>query len=94
MIQVHVTGHLRDYTGKRREFEISKTKDVRSMLHVLDQMFPGIRDRILDDQEKTRPYVNIFVNGTNIREGAGEDTRLKDGDTIHILPSVAGGRHA
>ena len=43
-------------------------------------MFPGIKHRILDDQDKTREYVNIFVNGENIRDCENENTRLKAGD--------------
>ncbi len=91
MIKVHITGHLRDYTGKKRDIEISEIRDVASMLLILDQMFPGIKNRILDDQDRTRPYVNIFVNGVNIKDGAFENTTLKEGDKVHILPSVAGG---
>ncbi len=57
----------------------------------LDRMFPGIKDRICDEQEKVREYVNIFVNGGDFRHMKGEQTRLKDGDEIMILPSIAGG---
>ena len=93
-MKVYITGHLKDYTGKKRELEIPKTKNVSSLIGVLDEMFPGIRDRIFDDQDRTRPFVNIFVNGANIRDGAKENTILKEGDIIHILPSVAGGLNA
>ncbi len=58
---------------------------------VLDEKFPGIRGRILDDQDKARPYVNIFVDGEDIRETGRERTRLNDGSLVYILPSVAGG---
>jgi sulfur-carrier protein len=92
LILVHISGHLKDYTGKKRELEISgKVKDVASLVEKLNQMFPGIKDRIFNDQDKTREFVNIFVNGTNIRDGDKESTNLKDGFTVHILPSVAGG---
>jgi sulfur-carrier protein len=92
MILVHVSGHLKDYTGKRREVEIpGSVGTVLGLLNDLDRNFPGVKDRILDDQEATRPFVNIFVNGENIREGDAERTKLKDGDRVHILPSVAGG---
>ena len=94
MIRVYITGHLREYTGEKREFEISETKNVASLVSALDRMFPGIKDRIFDDQDRTRPYVNIFVNGTNINDAAREDTTLKAGDAVHILPSVAGGMSA
>ncbi len=91
MITVHITGHLKDFTGKKREFNIPKAENVAALMVKLNEMFPGISDRILDDQGRTRQYVNIFVNGENIREGAKENTRLNDGDIVHILPSVAGG---
>jgi sulfur-carrier protein len=95
LILVHISGHLKDYTGKKRDVEISDSVlDVFSLIEELDQEFPGIKDRILDDQNNTREFVNIFVNGTNIRDGVGESTNLKAGDTVHILPSVAGGRCA
>jgi sulfur-carrier protein len=82
---------LKDYTGKKRDVQVSAAKDVAAMLEILEGMFPGIKNRILDDQDRTRPYVNIFVNGINIKDEAFESTTLKEGDTVHILPSVAGG---
>ena len=91
MISVHVSGHLKDYIGKTRDFELPNEEDVTQLVLQLDSMFPGIKHRIFDDQDKTREYVNIFVNGENIRDGENESTKLKEGDRIHILPSVAGG---
>src|SRR5579875_322675 len=92
LITVHVSGHLKDFTGKKREFEVpvSSAESVFALLQYLNQLYPGIRDRILDDQGNTREYVNIFVNGENVRSGEKEDTKLKEGDLVHILPSVAG----
>ncbi len=95
MITVHISGHLKDYTGKKRDLEISDdVTNVASLVNKLDQMFPGIKDRIFDDQNNTRQFVNIFVNGTNIRDSEKEYTNLKDGYSVHILPSVAGGCYA
>ena len=93
LITVHISGHLKDYTGKKREFVLpsSSIKNVLELIDQLNQIFPGIKERVLDDQDRARPFVNIFVNGENIRDGSGESTKLKDGDMIHILPSVAGG---
>lgn len=54
-------------------------------------MFPGMKDRICDEQEKVREYVNIFVNGEDFRHLKGEQTTLSDGDEVMILPSIAGG---
>jgi len=91
MINVNVSGHLKDYTGKKRDFELTDEQNVSQLVLRLDSMFPGIKHRILDDQDKTREYVNIFVNGENIRDCENESTKLKAGDHILILPSVAGG---
>lgn len=89
-MKVFVTGHLKDYTGNKREFEI-RARTISELVVLLNKMFPGIQDRIFDEHDETRQFVNIFVNGENIRDGEKERTKLKDGDTVHILPSVAGG---
>jgi molybdopterin synthase sulfur carrier subunit len=84
---------LKDYTGRRREIEIdSKVDTILDLVGYLDQLYPGIKRRILDDQDITRQYVNIFLNGEELRFfEKKENTRLKEGDLVHILPSVAGG---
>ncbi len=93
MIMVNVSGHLKDYTGKKRQLQISSSSitSVRDLVEFLNKVYPGIKERILDDQDNTRQYVNIFVNGEDIRFSEKENTKLKEGDQVHILPSVAGG---
>jgi molybdopterin synthase sulfur carrier subunit len=93
LILVNISGHLKDYTGNKRSIEVSDKEvgDVTSLISKLDQIYPGIKDRVFDDQDRTREFVNIFVNGTNVREAEKEYTKLKEGDTVHILPSVSGG---
>lgn len=93
MITVNVSGHLKDFTGKKRQFEVpgSAINNVIDLIEYLNRLFPGIKERILDDQDITRQYVNIFVNGEDIRSSEKESTKLKEGDKVHILPSVAGG---
>jgi molybdopterin synthase sulfur carrier subunit len=91
MIRVKLSGQLGDFTGGASEVKIDSAPTVLELVEALDERFPGIRGRILDDQEKARPYVNIFVDGENIREMREEMTRLADGNLVYILPSVAGG---
>ena len=91
MIQVRLTGQLKDLTNGTRHLELESAEDVQSMVWKLDATFPGIGQRIMDDQDKIREHVNIFVNNDNSRDLKRERTRLKDGDIIHILPSVSGG---
>jgi sulfur-carrier protein len=91
LIRVHLSGQLRDLTKGRAQVEVESASDVRTMVLKLDSRYPGMGQRILDDQEKIRPYVNVFVNSENSRELQREKTKLKDKDIVHILPSVAGG---
>jgi sulfur-carrier protein len=91
MIKVKLSGQLSDFTGDAHEVKIDSAATVLGLVDALDEQFPGIRGRILDDQDKTRPYVNIFVDGEDIRETGRERTRLSDGNLVYILPSVAGG---
>lgn len=91
-IRVHVAGHLKDYTGRSVDIEIQGAKDVLEVVSQLDERVPDIKDRIFDEHDRTRPYVNIYVNEEDIRGLDGESTKTKDGDIIYILPSVAGGK--
>ena len=91
MIQVRLTGQLRDWTGGKSRVDLRSAADVQSLVRGLDGEFPGIGRRIMDDQENIRPHVNIFVNAENSRELEQEKTSLRDGDVDYILPSVSGG---
>ena len=53
--------------------------------------FPGLGYRILDDQGRLRRFVNAYVNDELVSHREPQDVRLREGDTVHILPSVAGG---
>ena len=90
-IKIHVAGHLRDYTSKGIDLELEGARDVLDLVLNLDAKFPNIRDRILDEHDHTRPYINVYVNEENVRDLDGERTKVRDGDIIYILPSVAGG---
>jgi len=90
-MEVHIAGHLKDYSSRAIEVDIGGAADVLDLIERLEAKFPKIRDRILDEHDRTRPYVNILVNEENARDLQGERTRLKDEDVIYILPSVAGG---
>ncbi len=90
-ITIHLAGPLGAYTESRVDIEIPRAGNVLDFLMKLSSMFPRVRDRILDEHYKTRPYVNIFVNADNIRDLQGERTLIKEGDDVWVLPSVAGG---
>ena len=57
----------------------------------LDAEYPGIKQRLCDDQGAIRSFVNVYVNGEDVRFLSGLDTATNPGDEISIVPAVAGG---
>lgn len=57
----------------------------------LEEQFPGIGDRVIDEDGDLRRFVNIFVNGEDVRFLEGLHTKLQQGDEVSIVPAVAGG---
>jgi molybdopterin synthase sulfur carrier subunit len=57
----------------------------------LEGSYPGMKERVLDESGQLRRFVNIYVNGEDVRFTEGLATSLKDGDEISIVPAVAGG---
>ncbi|TLZ83474.1 MAG: MoaD/ThiS family protein [Methanobacteriota archaeon] len=88
-VLVRIPPALRSYTDGQDEV-VLEASDVAAMLRALDVNFPGIRDRVVDEAGRRRPYVNVFVNEELIRASLPE-ANLNPGDVVHILPSVAGG---
>ncbi|MBI3088610.1 MAG: MoaD/ThiS family protein [Candidatus Omnitrophica bacterium] len=66
-------------------------KTVSDLLTDLERRYPGIRERICDETGKLRRFVNVFVNEEDIRFLQGDQTPLKDGDDVSIIPAIAGG---
>lgn len=91
-VLVRIPPALRIFTDGKDEVRM-EANDVESLLVGLDEAFPGIRDRIVDETGRLRPYVNVFVND-DLRRDVPRDIALRGGDVVHILPSVAGGLDA
>ena len=66
-------------------------KTVVELLGDLEQRYPGIKERICDEKGRLRRFVNVFVNEEDIRFLQGEQTAIKDGDEVSIIPAIAGG---
>ena len=65
---------------------------VREVIDDLEKSCPGIRERVCEADGKIRSYVRVFVNDEDIRFLKAGDTPVKTGDTVTILPAIAGGR--
>lgn len=57
----------------------------------LDAEYPGLKDRIFDETGELRRFVNVYINGEDVRFQKGVQTELKAGDEVSIVPAVAGG---
>lgn len=89
-VEVILPAALREYAdGASRVTASGRTLEV--LLADLDRKFPGMRQRVLEDTGRIRQYVVVFVNGDQVTDGEPSQVRIKDGDTVHIIPSVAGG---
>ncbi len=66
-------------------------KTVTDLLSDLERRYPGVKERICDEYGKLRRFVNVFVNEEDIRFLQGDQTAIKDGDEISIIPAIAGG---
>jgi len=64
---------------------------VGALIEDLERQFPGIKDRLCEEDGVLRRFINIYVNGEDIRYADGVETPVKDGDELSIIPAVSGG---
>ncbi len=64
---------------------------VAAILEDLERQYPGVKERICDANGKLRRFVNVFVNDEDIRFLQADQTPVKDGDEVSIIPAIAGG---
>jgi sulfur-carrier protein len=89
-ITVLIPTPLRRFTGGEAKVAVAGS-NVAEVLDALDAAHPGIGERLRDDSGQLRRFVNVFVNGHNIRDGLGVETPLSTGDEVGIIPAMAGG---
>ncbi|MGV3720492.1 MAG: ubiquitin-like small modifier protein 1 [Actinomycetota bacterium] len=65
--------------------------NVGDIVNALEAQFPGIKERLCDDSGKLRRFVNVYLNNEDIRFEQNEETPVKDGDELSIIPAIAGG---
>ena len=65
---------------------------IKAVIQDLDRRHPGIGERLLDEKGELRRFVNVYLNGDDIRFLSALDSKVKDGDDISIVPAIAGGR--
>lgn len=88
-ITVRIPTPLQRLTDGKADVEIS-AKNITELIDALEKYYPGMKER-LSDGGKVRRFINIYVNDEDIRFANRENTVLKDGDVISIVPAIAGG---
>ena len=89
-VTVKIPTPLRSLTGDRDKID-AQGATLAALVDELDGSFPGMRERLCDEGGGLRRFVNVYVNGEDVRFLEGLDTALGAGDEVSIVPAVAGG---
>lgn len=84
---VRIASPLHSYTAGAREVD-GRGNTLAEVLGDLEQRFPGIRFRMIDEQDRIRPHMRLFVNSDEARDLA---TPVRGGDTVHVICALSGG---
>ncbi len=87
---VRIPTPLRKLTNNEELIEISAAT-IGAAITELQSRYPGIQERLMDENGEVRRFVNVYVNEEDIRFLQNQQTPLKDGDEISIIPAIAGG---
>ena len=88
--KVRIPAPLRKLTNDQAVVEVNG-QTIQELLGSLEKQFPGLKERICDDSGQIRRFVNIFVNGEDIRFKQGPATPVGEGAEVSIIPAIAGG---
>jgi molybdopterin synthase sulfur carrier subunit len=89
-IVVRIPTPLQKFTKNQSEVS-AYGATIADILDNLEEHFPGLRERLVDDRGSIRKFINFYLNDEDIRFMDGEKTALKDGDELAIIPAIAGG---
>lgn len=89
-IKVRIPTPLQKLTNQKGLVEVDAA-DIKEVIEKLEQSFPGIKERLCDEGGKVRRFVNLYLNEEDIRFLNQEETSVKDGDEVSIVPAIAGG---
>jgi len=90
MAQIQIPSPLRQYAGKQASVQVAAASVGEALMSLITQ-HPDLKRHLYTEEGKLRAFVNVYVNDEDMRYLEKEATALKDGDTISIVPSIAGG---
>ena len=89
-VTVRIPAPLRRVTNDLDRVEVD-ADNLADMVDAMEEQFPGIKERLIDESGALRHFVNIYVNGEDVQFLQGLDTEIKPSDEVSIVPAVAGG---
>lgn len=90
MPSVRIPTPLRRLTQDKDEVDITAS-NVGELIEKMEEQFPGIKERLCDENGQVRRFINLYVNNEDIRFLDGISTSLNDKDIVSIIPAIAGG---
>jgi molybdopterin synthase sulfur carrier subunit len=82
---------MRRFSNHKAQIELEAQGTLSELMSTLEENYPGIKEAIYDETGIIKRYVNIFVNGREIRCLSGTSTIIEDKDEVFIIPAMAGG---
>jgi molybdopterin synthase sulfur carrier subunit len=89
-IPVRIPTPLRKLTQNQEVVEADGAT-IRELIESLERTYPGLKERICDEQDQIRRFVNVFLNDEDVRFLDESETQVKSGDEVSIVPAIAGG---
>ncbi len=89
-VMVRIPTPLRRMTNGQDKVELQESR-LSELIENLETSYPGFKERLIDENGELRYFVNIYLNGEDVRFLEGLDTAAAAGDEISIVPAVAGG---
>ncbi len=90
-VVIRIPTPLRKFTDGQAEVE-AEGETIREVFSDLEQSHAGLGEKIFDDSGEIRRFINVFVNGDDVRHADGLATAVKSGDEVSVIPAIAGGR--
>ena len=89
-VTVRIPAPLRKVTNDKDRVEVD-AGNLADMVQAMEEQYPGIKERLLDEAGELRHFVNIYVNGEDVQFLDGLETAISESDEVSIVPAVAGG---
>ena len=90
MASIKIPTPLRSLTSDQDTITVT-APNLRELIAVMESLHPGMAERLLDENNELRRFVNVFINGEDVRFLQGLDSPVGEDDEVSIVPAVAGG---